>query len=110
MTTILVDLQFSLGERLAKARKHAGITQDEMAEKLGVSHSTIAKWELDKSQPRNMLTLVEKWAELTGVSPAWIIGFNKPGSSTLSNHTGPGRKNRFRAQQVTHPDRGNRAA
>jgi transcriptional regulator with XRE-family HTH domain len=47
----LVELEFTVGERLAKARKHAGLTQDEMAEKLEVSHSTVAKWEIKVTIP-----------------------------------------------------------
>lgn len=89
----LVELEFTMGERLAKARKHADLTQDEMADKLGVSHSTVAKWELDKSQPRNMLHLLKKWAELTGVSELWLLGYGKSksaGSSTPRNHKGRG--------------------
>ena len=101
MTTILVELDFTLGERLAKARKHAGLTQDDMAEKLRVSHSTIAKWELDKSQPRNMLRLIEQWAELTGVSPDWLIGFKKPGNSTSRRRNGDRPASRIHAP---HPD------
>lgn len=32
-----------------------GITQDQLAEKLGVDRSTVAKWELGKSYPRTSL-------------------------------------------------------
>lgn len=39
----------SLGENLVHARKKAGLTQEEVGEKLGVSRQTISKWELDLS-------------------------------------------------------------
>lgn len=39
----------SLGENLIHARKKAGLTQEEVGEKLGVSRQTISKWELEVS-------------------------------------------------------------
>lgn len=39
----------SLGNSLYNARKSRGLTQEEVAEKLGVSRQTISKWELDLS-------------------------------------------------------------
>lgn len=41
----------TLGEKLLKARKHSGLSQEEVAEKLGVSRQTISKWELDETLP-----------------------------------------------------------
>ena len=38
-----------LGESLAQARKKAGLTQEAVAEKLGVSRQTISKWETDET-------------------------------------------------------------
>lgn len=34
-----------LGEHLFQARKKSGLSQEEVAEKLGVSRQTISKWE-----------------------------------------------------------------
>lgn len=41
----------SLGTSLAQARRKAGLTQEAVAEKLGVSLQTISKWELDETLP-----------------------------------------------------------
>lgn len=41
----------SLGNNLAKARKKSGLSQEEVAEKLGVSRQTISKWETDETLP-----------------------------------------------------------
>ena len=41
----------SLGENLIHARKKAGLTQEAVGEKLGVSRQTISKWELDETLP-----------------------------------------------------------
>lgn len=41
----------SLGSNLYSARKKSGLSQEEVAEKLGVSRQTISKWELDETLP-----------------------------------------------------------
>ena len=38
-----------LGSSLYYARKKSGLTQEEVAEKLGVSRQTISKWETEVS-------------------------------------------------------------
>ena len=41
----------SLGSSLYHARKKSGLTQEKVAEKLGVSRQTISKWETDETLP-----------------------------------------------------------
>ena len=41
----------SLGSSLYHARKKSGLTQENVAEKLGVSRQTISKWETDETLP-----------------------------------------------------------
>ena len=41
----------SLGNSLFNARKRSGLSQEEVAERLGVSRQTISKWELDETLP-----------------------------------------------------------
>lgn len=50
--------------RIRKIRKICGVTQAQMAQLLGVSHSAVVKWEIDKAQPRegmkaNIVALVK---------------------------------------------------
>lgn len=40
-----------LGSSLFQARKKSGLSQEEVAGKLGVSRQTISKWELDETLP-----------------------------------------------------------
>ena len=56
----------SLGRFISLRRNFMGLTQEEMAEKVGVSKSAIAKWETDGGLPDrdNLLRL----AEVIGVS------------------------------------------
>ena len=41
----------TLGEKIRLARKRSGLSQQQLAEKLCVSRSAIAKWETDKGMP-----------------------------------------------------------
>lgn len=42
----------TLGEKLKEARKQAGLSQEQLSEKLGVSRSAVAKWETGVSQTK----------------------------------------------------------
>ena len=44
-------LKMSLGKFIAKRRKYMRLTQEELAEKINVSKSAIAKWETDAGIP-----------------------------------------------------------
>ncbi|WP_157663106.1 helix-turn-helix transcriptional regulator [Geobacillus thermodenitrificans] len=41
----------TLGEKIKKARIEAGLSQEQLSEKLGVSRSAVAKWESGKGLP-----------------------------------------------------------
>ena len=45
------EAKMTLGEKLKSARKSAGLTQDQLAERLLVSRQAITKWEADKGMP-----------------------------------------------------------
>lgn len=66
--------QWSLGERLAEARRDAGLDQENMAELLGVSRAAVSLWEQDRTQPRNYMRTMERWAEVTNVPVDWLLG------------------------------------
>ena len=41
----------TFGQFIAKRRKYMGLTQEELGEKIGVSKSAVAKWEIDGGLP-----------------------------------------------------------
>lgn len=68
--------QFSKGDRLRKAREHAGIAAGGMASHLGVSRQTISNYENDHVRV-DRRTLIS-WAFVTGVPIDWIEHGDQP--------------------------------
>ena len=40
-----------IGNKIMELRKKSGLTQEELAEKIGVARQTISKWELGETYP-----------------------------------------------------------
>lgn len=61
----------TIGEKLQKLRKARGLTQEELAAKVGVSRQSLSKWESDGALPdtANILLL----ADLFGVSTDYLL-------------------------------------
>lgn len=62
----------TLGKQIAQNRKRLGLTQDALAEKLGVTAQAVSKWENDQSCPD--ITTLPKLADLFGVSVDELLG------------------------------------
>ena len=62
----------TLGKRIAAGRKSLGITQDRLAEQLGVTAQAVSKWENDQSCPD--ITMLPKLAEIFGTSTDELLG------------------------------------
>lgn len=61
----------TLGEKLKAARKCAGLTQEQLAEKLLVSRQAITKWEADKGMPD--IENIKQLSKLLGVSIDYLL-------------------------------------
>lgn len=61
----------TFGDRLAGAREAAGLSQADLAAKLGVRLETLESWEDDASDPR--ANRLSKLAGLLGVSMMWLL-------------------------------------
>ncbi|WP_299373291.1 helix-turn-helix transcriptional regulator [uncultured Tateyamaria sp.] len=61
----------TFGDRVAGAREQAGMTQKQLAKRLGIRLATLRAWEDDLSEPRaNRLSML---AGLLNVSMMWLI-------------------------------------
>lgn len=61
----------TFGEKIKTARKEAGLSQEQFAEKMSVSRSAIAKWENDKGMPD--VNNLKAMAQLLDVSLDYLL-------------------------------------
>lgn len=61
----------TLGERIMQCRKQAGITQEELGERLGVSRQAVSKWESEQTTPD--LQYLKSMCALFQVTADWLL-------------------------------------
>ena len=61
----------TFGEKLKEARKEAGLSQEQFAQKLSVSRSAVAKWESDKGMPD--INNLKAMAQLLDISVDYLL-------------------------------------
>lgn len=61
----------TFGDRLAGAREAAGLTQAQLARRLGVRLTTVEAWEADAAEPR--ANRVQMLAGMLNVSIRWLL-------------------------------------
>ncbi len=71
-----------IGVKIKNARIEANLTQEQVAESLGVSRQTISNWETEKSFPD--ILYVVKMSELYNVSLDYLLKGNKPVSEYIN--------------------------
>ena len=62
----------SFGQRLLEARKKAGLSQDELAKKLGTKGPAVGRYERDEMKPS--VEVAAKMAEILEVSLDYLVG------------------------------------
>lgn len=63
-------LEWTIADRLWKAREYAGLDQRQLAEQMGVSRQTVSNYENANTRPRRIV--LNAWAAITGVEVAWL--------------------------------------
>lgn len=64
-------MQKGIGKRIRDARKAAGLTQEELAERMGTSSVAVAQWETGRRNPK--MGTVSKLAAALGVDVAELV-------------------------------------
>lgn len=67
-------MRTQLAQRLREARKARGLTQDEVASRLGIHRVQVSKWEREKAPQRPRDETLVKLAKLYGVTVEWLHG------------------------------------
>lgn len=62
--------EWTVGDRLRKARGVAGLTTSELADRIGVSKATVTNAESGRHRARRIT--LNAWAMATGVSVRWL--------------------------------------
>ena len=77
----------TFGDRLAGAREAAGLTQEDLAQRLGVRLTTLQNWEEDLAEPRgNRLQML---AGMLNVSLSWLLTAEGHGLDDPDTAPGP---------------------
>lgn len=81
--------EWTLTDRLRKAREVAGLDQAELAELIGVGRTSISNYEKAVSTPKRPVIL--SWALATGVPVEWLASGITPEPGPNEPHTMPGK-------------------
>lgn len=65
------EVKITFGEKLKSARKKAGLTQEQLAEKLLVSRQAITKWEANRGMPD--IENLKQLSKLLGISIDYLL-------------------------------------
>ena len=77
----------TIGQRIRTARKALNLNQESLAARLSVTQPTVANWEADVHNPRQLM--LAKLAEALNVSLGWLAGGEgESGQSTRNPSTG----------------------
>lgn len=68
---IMEEIVMTLAEKIMSLRKKAGWSQEELAEKLGVTRQSVSKWEVASSTPD--ITKIVQMSKLFGVTTDYLL-------------------------------------
>ena len=66
----------TLSEKIAYCRRRNGLSQEELAEKIGVSRQAVSKWETGEAQPE--IGKLRQLSDAFGVSTDWLLSEEEP--------------------------------
>lgn len=91
-------MEQTIGKRIMQNRKRLGLTQDQLAEKLGVTAQAVSKWENDQSCPD--INILPELAQIFGISTDALLGREEPvyRSEVIQNETAYHYKNGLRGK------------
>lgn len=75
-------------DRIKKLRMDAGLTQEELAEKLGLQKSAVAKWENGRVFNLKRSTIL-KMADLFGCAPSYLMAMEEDDESKAPYYLTP---------------------
>ena len=91
--------EFTIHDRLKKAREVAGLSRPELADRIYGSESTVSNYENNSYAKDMKEVFLRQWAMATGVSYDWIVGGHEgdrpfPSGPARQQHAAPLRPRR----------------
>lgn len=74
-----------LSEKITYCRRKSGLSQEGLAEKLGVSRQAVSKWETGEAQPE--LSKLKQLSDVFGVTADWLLSEDEPSEPQPQNET-----------------------
>ena len=84
-----------LSDKLFTLRKHQGMSQEEMAQKLGVSRQSVSRWEVGSAMPEARYIL--QLSKLFHVTADYLLHDGEENDAQLPENTPPGKIAAFSA-------------
>lgn len=78
-------MESTLGKRITANRKRLGLTQDQLAEKLGITAQAVSKWENDLSCPD--ISILPKLADIFSITTDELLG-REPAAAVCQTEAG----------------------
>lgn len=69
-----LDLSWTFGDRLRKARRAAGLSQQQLADAIGVKVQRLSNWEAGINEPRGLVDTAQAIEDATTVPASWLLG------------------------------------
>lgn len=93
---------WTLADRLRKAREHARLTQQELADQIGISRASVVNYETGRHSPSRPVML--SWSLATGVDLGWLQGPpTLPGDAVSQQQEFPIRRRGIRKRGISAP-------
>lgn len=74
---------YGLYEKIKNLRVHSGMSQPQLAERLGVTKSAVNAWEMGTNSPS--LSYIIRLAQVFGVSTDYLLGVNERLTVDITN-------------------------
>jgi len=66
--------EWTIGDRIRKARRVADMSQQELADAIGVAVARLGNWEAGYNKPGDVVAVARAISRVTGVRADWIAG------------------------------------
>ena len=77
-----------MGQRIRSKRAEAGLSMQQLADKIGISKSAIAKWEKGESKPSRLY--IKEMCDIFHCTPAWLMDMEVPNANIT--YSAPGKE------------------